>query len=120
MKSIYFKNFAATAAMVVTSFFILGLAFVVLGRSYVIRDRRDSMAVNAGVIAHTAVAISDDGTLYSWPLRMTLSSMAQASGDHLFLCDESGIVVSCSDMNLACEHIGRRLAGADFTGLLLV
>ncbi len=118
MKSIYFRNFAATAAMVMASFFILGLAFVVLGRSYVIRDRRDSMAVNAGVIAHTAVAISDDGTLYSWPLRMTLSSMAQASGDHLFLCDESGIVVSCSDMNLACEHIGRRLAGADFTGLL--
>ena len=118
MKSIYFKNFAATAAMVMASFFILGLAFVFLGRNYVIRDRRDSMAVNANVIAHTAVAISDDGTLYSWPLRMTLSSMAQASGDHLFLCDESGVVVSCSDMNLACEHIGQKLGGSEFATLL--
>ena len=118
MKSIYFRNFAATAAMVVASFFILGLAFVILGRSYVIRDRRESMAVNAGVIAHTAVAISDDGTLYSWPLRITLSNMAQASGDHLFLCDENGVVISCSDMNLACEHIGKPLGGADFSTLL--
>ena len=118
MKSIYFRNFAATAAMVMASFFILALAFVILGRNYVIRDRRDSMAVNAGVIAHTAVSISDDGTLYSWPLRMTLSSMAQASGDHLFLCDETGTVVSCSDMNLACEHIGRRIGGAEFATLL--
>ena len=118
MKSIYFKNFAATAAMVMASLFILGLAFVFLGRNYVIRDRRDSMAVNANVIAHTAVAISDDGTLYSWPLRMTLSSMAQASGDHLFLCDESGVVVSCSDMNLACEHIGQKLGGSEFATLL--
>ena len=118
MKSIYFKNFTATAVMVMTSFFILALAFVFLGRNYVIRERRASMAVNAGVIAHTAVSISDDGTLYSWPLRMTLSSMSQASGDHLFLCDESGLVVSCSDMNLACEHIGKRLSGAEFSALL--
>ena len=118
MKSIYFKNFTATAAMVMASFFILALAFVFLGRSYVIRDRHESMAVNARVIAHTAVSISDDGTLYSWPLRMTLSSMAQASGDQLFLCDESGVVVSCSDMNLSCEHIGRHISGAEFSGLL--
>ena len=118
MKSIYFKNFTATATMVMTSFFILALAFVFLGRNYVIRERRASMAVNAGIIAHTAVSISDDGTLYSWPLRMTLSSMSQASGDHLFLCDESGLVVSCSDMNLACEHIGKRLSGAEFSALL--
>ena len=118
MKSIYFKNFTATAVMVMTSFFILALAFVFLGRNYVIRERRASMAVNAGVIAHTAVSISDDGTLYSWPLRMTLSSMSQASGDHLFLCDESGLVVSCSDMNLACEHIGKRLSGPEFSALL--
>ena len=118
MKSIYFKNFAATAAMVVTSFFILAIAVVLLGRSYVIRDRRDSMVVNAGVISRTAMSVSDDGTLYSWPLRMTLSNMAQASGDHLFLCDESGVVVSCSDMNLACEHIGRMVSGGDFDTLL--
>ena len=118
MKSIYFKNFAATAAMVVLSFFILALAFVFLGRSYVMRDRRESMSVNADVIAHTAVSIADDGTLYSWPLRMTLSSMAQATGDHLFLCDESGVVVSCSDMDLACEHIGRYVSCTEFDTLL--
>ena len=117
MKSIYFRNFAATAAMVIASFFFLGLAFVFLGRSYLIRDRHESMAAKAGVIAHNAAAISDDGTLYSWPLRMTLSNMAQASGDHLFLCDNNGVVVSCSDMNLACEHIGRRLNAKEFDEL---
>ena len=63
MKSIYFKNFTATAAMVVLSFFILGLAFVFLGRSYVINNYRTGMQANAEEVRHNALAMAHDPKL---------------------------------------------------------
>ena len=106
MKSIYFKNFAATAAMVVLSFFILSMAFVFLGRNYVINNYRNSMQANAEEVRHNAQVMARDGMLNDWGLRMTISSLSQITGNHIFLCDTSGTVVSCSDMYIACDHIG--------------
>ncbi|MBP5212159.1 MAG: hypothetical protein J6Z30_04810, partial [Pyramidobacter sp.] len=117
MKSIYFKNFTATAAMVVLSFFILGLAFVFLGRSYVINNYRTGMMANAEEVRHNAQAMARDGSLNDWGLRMTLSSLSQITGNHIFLCDASGTVISCSDMNIACTHIGQQVSGVSFTEL---
>lgn len=117
MKSIYFKNFAATAAMVVVSFFILGMAFVFLGRSYVINNYRAGMLANAEEVRHNAQAMARDGSLKDWGLRMTISSLSQITGNHIFLCDPSGTVVSCSDMNIACVHIGQQIGGVPFSAL---
>ena len=61
MKSIYFKNFAATAVMVMFSFLILGTAFVFLGRSYVISEYRDNMVSNVEEVSHAAQALVRDG-----------------------------------------------------------
>ncbi len=117
MKSIYFKNFTATAAMVVLSFFILGLAFVFLGRSYVINNYRAGMQANAEEVRHNAQAMVHDGALTDWGLRMTISSLSQITGNHIFLCDASGTVVSCSDMNIACVHIGQQIGGTELVTL---
>ena len=117
MKSIYFKNFTATAAMGVVSFFFLGMAFVFLGRSYVINNYRTGMQANVEEVRHNAQAMARDGTLGDWGLRMTISSLAQITGNHIFLCDTAGTVVSCSDMNIACVHIGQQIGGAEFSAL---
>jgi len=117
MKSIYFKNFAATAAMVVLSFFILSMAFVFLGRSYVINNYRNSMQANAEEVRHNAQAMARDGALNDWGLRMTISSLSQITGNHIFLCDTAGTVVSCSDMNIACDHIGKVITGISYDAL---
>ena len=117
MKSIYFKNFTATAAMVVMSFFVLGMAFVFLGRSYVINNYRTGMQANAEEVRHNAQALSRGDTLNDWGLRMTLSSLSKITGNHIFLCDTQGTVISCSDMNIACEHIGKLIGGAEYAAL---
>ena len=117
MKSIYFKNFAATAAMVVLSFFILSMAFVFLGRNYVIANYRNSMQANAEEVRHNAQVMARDGMLNDWGLRMTISSLSQITGNHIFLCDTSGTVVSCSDMNIACDHIGKVITGVSYDAL---
>ena len=117
MKSIYFKNFSATAAMVVMSFLFLGIALVLLGRSYVINNYRSGMETNAQEVSRSAQALASDGELNDWSLRMTLSTVAQTSGNHIFLSDLNGTVVSCSDMNIACVHLGRQLGSGVLSAL---
>jgi len=117
MKSIYFKNFSATAAMVVMSFLFLGLALVFLGRSYVINSYRSGMETNAQEVSRSAQALASDGELNDWSLRMTLSTVSQTSGNHIFLTDTAGTVVSCSDMNIACVHLGRQLGSGVLSAL---
>ncbi|MEG1633201.1 MAG: HAMP domain-containing sensor histidine kinase [Oscillospiraceae bacterium] len=112
MKSIYFKNFIATAAMVLLSFLMLGSAFVFIGRSYVISSHRDGMDLTAKEVVRTASATARESSLSDWGLRRTTSSIALSTGNHIFITDDNGVVVSCSDMDVACPHIGRRI-GAD-------
>ena len=103
--------------MVVLSFFFLGMCFVVLGRSYVITNYRTGMQANAEEVRHNAQAMARDGQLADWGLRMTISSLSQITGNHIFLCDPTGMIVSCSDMNIACVHIGQQISGPEFTSL---
>ncbi len=99
----------ATAAIVLISFLLLGIAFVSIGSHFVIADARENLAANAEEISRVASAVSEEAELESWDIRMTLSMLAQGTGSHIFLCNEQGYVVSCCDMQLACEHIGRKV-----------
>ena len=109
MNSIYFKNFMATATIVLVSFLMIGIAFVSIGSHFVINDARDNMAANAEEVARIASAVSGESELESWDIRMTISMLAQGTGNHIILCDEQGYVVSCCDRQLACPHLGSLL-----------
>jgi len=109
VNSIYFKNFMASATVVLVSFLIVGVAFVFIFRYFVMNDAKDNMVANAKEISRVAAAMPDDTELDGWDMRMTISMLSQSTGNHIFLCDENGVVVSCSDMNLACEHIGKQI-----------
>jgi signal transduction histidine kinase len=117
MNSIYFKNFMATAAMVIVSFFILGSAFVFLGRSFIVTEKRDNISENASEVVRAATAFSQDGDLQGWDLRMSISAIARSTGNHIFICDADGLVVTCSDMEVVCPHIGKQLGSAVMTAL---
>lgn len=95
--------------MVMLSFLILGIAFVFLGRSYFINESRENMANNAEQAGRAAQALSLDGTLDGWELRMTISTLAKSTGNQIFICNENGVIVSCSDMNISCDHLGRQI-----------
>ncbi len=109
MNSIYFKNFMAMATVVLASFLVVGVAFVFIFRYFVMSDAKENMEANANQIAEAAAMLEDDSELYSWDMRMTLSMLSEGTGNHIFLCSENGLVVSCSDRNLACEHIGKQI-----------
>ena len=110
MKSIYFRNFLATAFLVLSCFIIIGIAFFFLGRSYLINNTRDSMRASADEVVRAASALSREQSLASWSLRMTISPIANSTSCHIFICDQDGLVLSCSDLVPYCEeHLGKQL-----------
>ena len=108
--TIYFKSFLATAALVIVSFLMLGVAFFILGRSFIISDYRNQMDENADEVVHTASAMYQTDGLNNWELRFVISSMAASSGNHIFITNSEGTVILCSDKELVCEHIGKEIS----------
>ena len=107
MKSIYFKNFLATAVMVLVSFLMIGVAFVFIGQGYIIKSHRDNMESNAMVASRlTTSLVSEDG-LTDLRVRILLNGTSLISGNHIFITDADGLIVSCSDELGRCQHLGR-------------
>lgn len=110
MKSIYLRNFLATALLVFFSFAIIGTAFFFLGRSYLINSTRERMISSADEVVRSALALSKQESLSSWNLRLTISPIANVTSSHIFICDQDGLVLSCSDLALYCtKHQGKQL-----------
>ncbi len=109
MKSIYLRNFVATATMVAVCFLIVAFSFVGIGRNYLINEYREVMVDSAREVSRTAAAIAQNSSLKSWVLSMTLSSVSNSTGNHVFIADPTGVIVTCSDSTPVCEHMGVKL-----------
>ena len=110
MKSIYIKNFATTALLLTVSFLLLAVSFIGIGRTYLIEDYRRGMMTTAAEVAHTASAVARGNSLSDWTMSMVISSISGATGDHIFITDEKGTIITCSDKRLYCEHIGKSVS----------
>ncbi len=109
MKSIYLRNFVATAVMVSVCFLVVALSFVGIGRNYLISEYREDMVNSAREVSRTAAAIAPSDSLNSWVLSMTLSSVSNSTGNQVFIADPDGVVVTCSDRRPVCEHMGYKM-----------
>ena len=109
MKSIYVKNFATTALVLTVCFLLLAVSFVGIGRTYLIEDYRRDMVATTGEVAHTASAIARTSSLADWELSMVISSISGSTGNHIFITDDLGTIITCSDRKPYCEHIGRNV-----------
>ena len=106
MKSFYLRNFFATAMVVLVCFLLVALSFLGIGRSYVITEYRSSMEDSAMEVARTASAVAQSDSLNSWILGLSISSVGRSTGNHVFITDANGMVVTCSDRAPICEHMG--------------
>ena len=109
MKSIYLRNFMAVALMVLVCFLILISSFFSICRNYIVSEYRVDMENSARELARVANAMGQTESLSGWSLRMSLSSIANATGNHVFITDRNGVIVNCSDRAPICEHIGRKI-----------
>ena len=109
MRSIGFKNFTAMAGTVLTCFILVVFSLLSIGRVYILRDFTGNMQAGAEEVAHIASAIGRDDPQGSWLLGMTVSAVSNSTGSHIFLTDEQGGVLACSDRAPMCRHIGMAL-----------
>lgn len=97
--------------LVVISFFLLGTSIVILGRSFALNQKRDSIALNATEVSRAASAFyEENGSLNDWYLRLIISSLAKSTGNHIFITDVQGVIVSSSDMDVISPYIGRQIS----------
>ncbi len=109
MKSIYLRNFAATALLVTLCFLVISAAFLGIGRSYLISGYEEKMENCAEEVSHLASAVSRSEDLSSWTLGVNLSMLGSSTGNHIFITDPQGLIVCCSDRARNCEHLGQRI-----------
>lgn len=117
MKSIYLRNFMAVALMVLVCFLILISSFFSICRNYIVSEYRDDMENSARELARVANAVGQTDSLSGWPLRMSISSIANATGNHVFITDNKGVIVNCSDRSPVCEHMGMQIAPEIIKGI---
>lgn len=107
-RSIYAKNFMTSACIVLLSFMLLGAAFSAISYRFVVNDQRESMSAAA---QETLQFVSSQtrynpSNISSLETRMGISMISRASGFDIIVTDTDGIIVSCSDKQLICPHIG--------------
>ena len=123
MKSLYFKNFLISTCMVLISFLLLGIVFVILGRGVLVNERRESIESTAMVGSQFASqnfryypevtsAEDESSVLRSMRLRMLLSGVSTISSHHVFVCDSNGVVTNCSDQPGTCKHMNKTISAA--------
>ncbi len=98
-----------TTGMFVMCFLVFGSTMFLMGRAFLIREKQESLYATAGEVRRFAEAMHAEEELGSWELRMNLAAIAQSTGDHIFLCDRTGKVVSSSDRNVISPYIGRQM-----------
>lgn len=109
MKSIYFRNFAATAATVFLCMVIIALSMVLIVRSFSVSAYLNGMENEAVEVSRMASAVSDFEKLDGWSIRMLLCAVSGSTGDNIIVTDTEGVVISCSDDRPDCHHIGLTL-----------
>ena len=100
MKSMYGRQFATMAGMILLSFLMLGASFATLSYQYTIKDKQDSMGRSASIIAaYTSAFINENGE-YSWRedvFQGQLSYLALATDVHILVSTPDGTVVYATD-----------------------
>ncbi len=98
-----------TTAMFVVCFFAFGVTMFLMGRAFLIRERQENLQATAGEVKRLTEALHTEDELDSWAVRMNLASIAQSTGNHIFLTDAEGTVLSSSDREALSPYAGRQM-----------
>ena len=108
-KTIFFRGFIVTACMFAVCFIVFGVAMIVMGGTFLVRERQQSLYASASEVKLLAEAMNQQGELSSLELRMSLTVISRCNGQHIFLCDGRGVVVTSSETTRISPYIGARL-----------
>ena len=98
MNTFYKRQLALVLSIVFLSFTLLSTAFILLSYRYVIGEKKESMTSNARYIAEfTGNYLAQGNEIRDDYFRMYVASLAQISGAHVMLSENTGEVVYATD-----------------------
>ena len=117
MKSMYSRQFATMAGMILLSFLLLGASFVALSYRHTIREKQEVLGRNASYIAsYTSdfVNASEDGAAWMRPAFQTyLSNVALLTDSQIMLATNEGQVLYVTDGTRAIAAFENRMLPGD-------
>lgn len=109
IKHLYMQNFLTIAMILLVSFLILGIAFTSFTYSFVIDEKSEALYATAEEVGRSISAYSSVWDIGSLEVKMVISSLSHTSGYQAMICNETGTVVSCSDLKMNCRHLWKVL-----------
>ncbi len=106
MKSSFSRTFSTVAILLLVSLLLIGIAFRVLTRNFLVTSAMEDLEADCGVIVKLAQAAYDNETFYHHEFMVSLSVTAETSGYDAVIFDSQGILQLCSRSPLGCEHQG--------------
>ena len=111
--SLYFKNFIIIALLFSISFLILGAAFGIMSYRFITQERASDMMESTQTTAQMISGFLRGWEVTSLDVRALLIMLSDATGYHILITDDEGVVLNCSDMDRNCAHVGMSVpAGA--------
>jgi len=96
VKTMYGRQFAAMAGMVLLSFLMLGASFAALSYQYTVGEQREALEQNARRIAEftsSYVIINGSASWQRLEFQRYLSAVAQVADSHIMVATNDGVVV---------------------------
>ena len=109
-KSLYLSNFLSNALTVVMSFLILGGVFTYTSYHLVLRQQENSLLSVGKQLVRSVSALHESYDLDSLWVRMITNTIGATSNANILITDTDGTVVSCSDEDYFCEHMGKTIS----------
>ena len=98
MKTMFGRLFALTAALILVSTALVGMAVRIEMGQYLLRETKETLRKHAETVSRLASAFYlYEGENEEWTFRVGLSFTADIAGSESIVCDETGRVVICSE-----------------------
>ncbi len=99
MKSIFLRNFLATAVMIGLCFLIIGISFLSIGRTFILDEYSSDMRNAAEeVVRMTSASYTADGSDLP-TLKLYIVSVAKGTGNLIMISDSKGEIRLCSEIS---------------------
>ncbi len=129
MKTMYGRQFATMASMVLLSFLMLGASFATLSYQYTIREKKDDLGRSAGYIASFTSSYVNSYGSDAWrsdAFQGYLANVALVADAHIMVSTNEGLVLYATDgrdelLELEGRSLPRqtveRVSGGSFSGV---
>jgi signal transduction histidine kinase len=106
-KSIYIRNFCMTASIVFLSFLFLCSVYFVWSYRLIMGEKQKAMSLTAEDVVSFIKYSSMGYDVTSTDFRVALSTISHSTGFDILITNANGVVISCSDSQFMCPHIGK-------------